>query len=132
MINFILRLANRGVKYTSVGVTTFVIDMIIVATLLTWFNLPYQGAIGLGFLIGVTLNYFLSYFYVYAGTEQTIVQGYVIFFLLAVGGMVFITLGVTYLVEIFEIGILVARLLTGTIVGLSNFIINTFLNFKVV
>lgn len=132
MLNFLLfkKLLRRGISYGTVGFGTFLLDLCIITALITWSPIPYPVAVALGFFIAVSINYYISYHWVYAGTTQTFYHGYSFFFILATVGLLVITLGTTILVEFFYIPLFIARTLVGLTVGIMNFILNTFFNFK--
>lgn len=129
-IGILKRLLRRGSKYATVGLATFLLDLGIVAILTTYTKLPYTISIAIGFLIAVSINFTISYHWVYAGTARRFHHGYVLFICLALGGAIFISVGTVWLVESFGFPILVARLLIGGIVGVTNFLFNTFFNFR--
>ncbi len=124
------RLLKRGSKYATVGFATFLLDLGIVAILTTYTELPYTISIAIGFLVAVSINFAISYHWVYAGTARRFHHGYALFICLALGGAIFISTGTVWLVESFGFSIIVARLLLGGIVGVTNFLFNTFFNFR--
>jgi len=130
LATFFKKLFRRGISYGAVGFSTFLLDIAIIWALLEWTTIPYPVAIAVGFFIGVSINYYISYHWVYAGTAQTFYHGYSIFIILAVIGLSLITLGTTVLVEFFNLPIYIARVIVGLLVGTTGFIINTFFNFK--
>lgn len=129
-IELVKRLLRRGSKYATVGLATFLLDLGIVAILTTSTELPYTISIAVGFLIAVSINFLISYHWVYAGTTRRFHHGYAFFICFALGGAAVISGGTTWLVESFGLHILVARVLIGGVVGMANFLLNTFFNFR--
>ncbi len=125
------KLIRRGSRYGTVGLGTFLLDIGILSALLTWTTIPYPLAVALGFFVGVSVNYYISYHWVYAGTVQTFYHGYSFFIIMAVVGILVITLSTTILVEFFYIPIFIARTLMGVAIGIVNFLVNTFFNFRI-
>lgn len=125
------KLIRRGSRYSIVGLGTFLLDMGILSVLLTWTPMPYPLAVALGFFTGVSINYYIAYHWVYAGTVQTFYHGYSFFIIVAIGGVLVITLSTTILVEFFYIPIFIARIFMGAIIGTVNFFVNTFFNFRI-
>lgn len=125
-----LRLLERGLKYSSVGVSTYLLDLIILLTLTAFTPIPYWLAVSLGFTIGVTINFTISYYWVYKGTTQRFERGYVIFMGLAILSLIVVSVGTATLFVEFGIPLVVARTLMGSVTGTCNFLINTFFNFK--
>ncbi len=129
-IGLLKRLLKRGSKYATVGFATFLLDLGIVAVLTAYTKFPYTISIAVGFLIAVSINFVISYHWVYAGTARRFHHGYALFICLALGGAIFISTGTVWLAESFGLSILIARLLIGGIVGVTNFLFNTFFNFR--
>lgn len=128
--SFIERLFRRLLSYSGVGIFTYVLDITIIVIAILAFDVHYQHAVAGGFLVGVTINYLLCYFWVYQGTERNFLVGLLIFFALAGLGVVAITYTVSVLVEQYRMPLLIARTLIAAAVGLVNFGFNTFFNFK--
>lgn len=125
------RLLARGVKYSIIGVSTYTLDISIVLLLTTHTTLYYPFAVAIGFFIGVTVNFLISYHWVYADSAQTAGRGYLYFVTIALLGIVVITASTTALVETLGLSLLVARTVVATLVGIGVFLINTIFNFKV-
>jgi len=121
----------RFAKSTSVGVSTFLFDLVLLFVLTDFFGMNYVIAAGLAFLVAVTLNYFISRRFVFKGTERSVHHGY-LFFLGIVGtGLVFIT-GLMYvLVDVVGLPMLPSRILIAGVVGIWNYLMNLHFNFKV-
>lgn len=126
------RLCVRLAKSTGVGMSTYVLDISIVALLVYVYSFPSQVAIGTGFLIGLTINYLITYYWVFRGTRRNKFTGYAIFAALAIIGIFVITQSVEYLTGEYHMHLLVARTIVAAFVGLVEFLLNTFLNFKLI
>lgn len=121
----------RFIRYITVGVSTFLIDLVILFVLTNLLAVPYTIAVAIGFIIGMSLNYAISRAWVFRGTERHIHHGYAYFL---GGGLVSLTAIltlVTVFVERFGIPLLFARILVSGIVGCGNYLFNLYLNFKV-
>lgn len=121
----------RGYRYGVVGVGTYVLDLLIVYTLTTYTSIPLFGAILLGFLIGVSINYSISYYWAFAGTSTRLFSGYSFFILTALMTGAVIAYTTTLLVDIFELPLIVSRTCVAGIIGTINFILNARFNFHV-
>lgn len=126
------RLLRRMVQYSAVGIGTFLLDLAIIQIAISYFGASDAVALAIGFAIGVTTNYLLSYYWVYRGTKRSVAVGYIIFTILALLGVVFVIYATIYLAGAFGLPLLVARTIIATFVGIVNFFINTFFNFKLV
>lgn len=128
--DIIRRLWRRMLMYSAVGIGTFALDLAIIYACTEWLATSDEFALVLGFIVGITTNYLLSYYWVYRGTERNLYTGYTIFVALAVLGSVAIVYSTTWLVDTFALPLLLARTIVAAFVGLANFFINTFFNFR--
>jgi len=124
------RIFKRLLKYTSIGIPTYVIDISIVYLLTQVFNAPYTIALIIGFVIGVSINYYFEYHWVFRGTKRKALSGYLIFLSIGACGIVFILYGTTFMMETFALPLLVARSVTGLMLGIFGFFFNAIYNFK--
>lgn len=124
------KLYNRGWKYLIVGVATFVLDMIILFGLVWTTPAPNWLAVAIGFLVGVSINFYICYHWVYEGTGRQFHHGYFYFTSLALLGAFIISCGTTYIYDNFDTSLLLARIIMGGSTGVIGFFINTFFNFK--
>lgn len=129
-ILLIKKLLKRGSKYGLVGFVTFLLDLAMLTALTSFTSISSSLAIAIAFLIAVSINFTISYHWVYAGTERSFHGGYIFFISLAFVGAIIISLSTSWLVVQFALPLLFARVVVGCIVGIINFLINTFFNFK--
>ena len=90
----------------------------------------FSVSLTIGFGIGVTVNFLLQYFVVYAGTPQRFLTGYGFFVTLAIVNLFIMVHGAWFLYETMGVPFLAARLAIGSVTGSINFLLNTFFNFK--
>lgn len=125
------RALERFIRYGMVGGSTLLIDLTILYVLTEIFSVHYQIGIAIGFLIAVSINYLVSRRWVFKHTDRGFLMGYVFFIKFALVGL-FLTMSITwYLVEILGIYYLASRLGAAGIVGVSNYLSNLYLNFRV-
>lgn len=122
---------RRFLRYAVVGVSTLTFDLILIWVLTTFFLVPYYLSTPIGFLVAVSINYFLSRRFVFHGTERPIHHGYAYFILMALVGAALITFAVTLLVIYVHLYYLLARVLVAGVVGIANYLGNLHLNFRV-
>lgn len=125
------RALYRFARYYLVGGSTFLIDLVILYALTIFFNVPYQLAVGIGFAIGVSINYAVSRLWVFTGTERRLHHGYAYFLGAGLLSLAAVLTLVGILVERFGISLIVARILVSGVVGIGNYLFNLYLNFKV-
>ncbi len=121
----------RFARYSAVGVSTFLLDLLIVFVLVNGFAVHYLVAIAIGFIAGVSINYAVSRLWVFRGTLRSLGEGYLYFVcagLLGLGAILSLT---ALLVESFGISLFPARIAVSGIVGIGNYLFNLYLNFKV-
>lgn len=123
---------RRFLKYSAVGISTFALDLVILFILIDFYDLHYVLAAGLAFVVAVTINYWISRRYVFPGTLRGVRDGYVNFLLIALTGLSIVMMGMYLLVTVFGIGYLLARVISASITGFWNYLMNLFVNFKVV
>jgi putative flippase GtrA len=118
-------------KYASVGVSTFLFDLFLLFIFIDAFAWDYVFATASAFLIAVSINYSLSRRYVFSGTLREIHSGYVVFILIALIGLGVVTGGMVVLVGILDWHYAVSRIVIAGIVGMWNYLMNLYVNFKV-
>lgn len=121
----------RLLKYATVGVTTFLFDLLLLYLFTDHLGIDYVLATPLAFAIAISVNYFISRRYVFTGTLRSVHTGYGIFLLIAAAGMAGVTGLMVLCVEVFRLPYLPARVLVAGIVGLWNYLMNLYVNFKV-
>ena len=130
MRSFISRFTQRLLSYSSVGISSYVLDIFIVSMLFYGFGVGREAALVLGFAVGVTFNYLLCYYWVYRGTTRNVYVGLLIFATLATTGIMIILTVTPWLMTQFALPLLIARTISAACIGVINFCINTFFNFK--
>ena len=123
---------RRFTQYSTVGVSTFALDLLLIYCFTTYLGMGTAAAVGLGFAIAITVNFLCSYYWVYRGTDRDTLSGYLIFVTLATLGLSIVLTGTLLLQQLFGMNIYLARSIVAGIVGLANFVINTFFNFRMI
>ena len=121
----------RFLKYSTVGVGTFLFDLFLLYCLVTFLNIDYIVATSLAFFVSISMNYFISRKYVFSKTNTFINKGYFTFIFFALFGISLTVGGMYILVSIFSVYYLLARCLTSSCVGVINYLFNLYFNFKV-
>ncbi len=125
------RSVRRFFRYGCVGVGTFAIDLALLYTLTTYAQVAYYIATPLSFFVGVSINYAISRRVVFRTTMRSWHGGYAHFIAIALAGMFLTTSSVVLLVGRFGLHYLVARVLVAGCVGVCNYLLNLYWNFKV-
>lgn len=118
-------------KYAAVGGSTFAFDLVLLWVVTELFGVPYQISTAGAFLVAVSLNYALSRKFVFKGTTRRVHHGYLYFILIACGGAAVVTGAVAFLVSLFGMHYLIARIIVACFVGIGNYLFNLHFNFKV-
>jgi len=129
-MEFIRRLYRRGWKYLTVGVSTFFLDIGILFVLVTVTPIPYEISVAAAFLIGISVNYYICYHWVFLGTERKFHHGYFYFISLALLGAAIISGGTMFLVETLHLPLFIARTIMGAATGTLGFFVNGYFNFR--
>ena len=123
---------HRFLRYASVGVGTFVLDLGMLYVSTSIFGVPYYISTPCAFLIALSINYMISRRVVFTKTERTWHRGYVYFTAVGAVGAFLTTSLVALLVVYGGLQYLIARGIVAVIVGMCNYFFNLFVNFKVV
>ena len=122
---------QRFLKYSSVGVSTFALDLAILFVLTEVFKVPYLFSTGAAFIVAVSLNYYMSRKYVFNKTSRKLGQGYYMFVSIATVALFAILALMSLFVEVLGLDYFVSRIIIGGIIGVCNYILNLFVTFKV-
>ena len=121
----------RFVRYSAVGVSTFLFDLALLWLFIDVFAVEYLVATGAAFLCAVSLNYYISRAWVFKGSERSAAQGYFYFLQFALVGAA-ATVGLMWAVTAFTAWhYTMARIAVAGFVGMWNYLMNLFLNFRV-
>jgi putative flippase GtrA len=124
------RLFQKFWRYTTIGISTYALDLVLIFLFREYLDFPDPLAIGLSFFIAVTINFWFSYHWVFRGTTRSKRSGYLFFSTLAVIGLVVIVPSTLLVQSVLTIDIYYARTIVAICVGIVAFLINTFFNFK--
>jgi putative flippase GtrA len=127
-----MRALKRFFKYALVGGSTFALDLLLLFLFTHVFGWHYLFATGIAFLTAVSINYLLSRRFVFKGTLRSVHAGYVGFLSIAALGLLWVTGLMFVCVEYLGWGYLPARVAVAAVVGIWNYLLNLYVNFKVV
>lgn len=122
---------KRFVQYGLVGVSTYLLDLLLIFILRTFFGSPDWLAVAIGFMIAVSVNYLISYFWVFEGTERDKVSGYIFFFFISITGLLIIVTSTVFIKNYFSIDLYLARTIVAGFVGTCNYLVNSIFNFRI-
>lgn len=132
MLSLMNKALLRFLKYSSVGISTFWLDLALLFVFVEKMKWPYLWATGGAFLIAVSLNYFISRKYVFKETSRSMHAGYIRFISMAILGVILVAWGMKICVGLLGWNYLISRILIAAIVGMWNYLFNLFINFQVV
>ncbi|MFZ3047079.1 MAG: GtrA family protein [Desulfatirhabdiaceae bacterium] len=122
---------KRFSRYLLIGFSTFLFDLTVLWLLISFFSVDYLVAVATGFLIAVSINYCFSRKWVFKGTERKPVSGYLVFLNTALAGSV-VTVFLMWVLMVSTGGpVLPIRIIVGILVGMENYLVNLYLNFRV-
>ena len=131
MFNKLPKTLTRFLKYSFVGTSTFALDLVILTVLVEIFSLPSVWSAGIGFLVAISINYYLSRKYVFKGTLRGVHSGYVHFLVIGAVGLMFVMGSMYILTVLFHYNYLIVRIIIGIITGFWNYLLNLYVNFQV-
>ena len=111
---------------------TFLIDLFLFYCFVYIFKVQYLVATATAFIVAISINYVVSRATVFRQTERSLRQGYINFIGLAVTGMMITIGGMYILVSMLSVNYIYARVLVAGVVGIWNYLMNLYVNFKVV
>lgn len=121
----------RFLKYSLVGFSTFTLDLFLLYFLTDILLINYLVSTGLAFIIAISINYHFSRKFVFSKTARGKKQGYFIFLSISGLGLLMVIALMALLVEKINLNYVLARIIVALIVGIYNYLVNLFLNFKV-
>ena len=123
---------QRLLKYTSIGVGTFAFDLALLFVLIDLLQINYLLAAAAAFAIAVSVNYLISRHFVFRGTLRGVGSGYLNFMFIAGTGLLVVVGGMYVLVDVLSLHYLISRVSIAGLAGLWNYLMNLYVNFKVV
>lgn len=123
---------RRLLKYSVVGFSTFFLDLSLLYILTEVFSVHYILASGIAFFIAVSVNYALSRKYVFKNTLRGVREGYINFLIISIIGVCLVMGGMYMLVTVCSFNYLISRCFIAIVTGFWNYVMNLFVNFKVV
>lgn len=122
---------RRFIRYSTIGVSTFVLDLIFLIVLTELLYVHPVPAAGIAFLIAISLNYILSRKYVFNETTKSRLSTYVMFIALGVGGLGLV-MGLMYAATVVaHWNFLTSRVFIAVLVGILNYFLNLYINFQI-
>jgi putative flippase GtrA len=121
----------RFLKYSVIGFTTFLLDLLLLYFFTEILQINYLVSTALAFIIAVSINYHYSRKFVFSKTKRGVGQGYYIFLTIAGLGLLLVVLLMALFVEVLNFNYVLARIIIAGMVGIYNYLINLFFNFKV-
>lgn len=121
----------RFIRYSTVGVGTFALDLGLLFLFTDYLGIHYLLSAGLAFVVAVTLNYILSRRHVFSETERPLASGYAYFVGIAFLALVAIIMLMYLAVDILHLNYLVSRIFIAGMVGIGTYLMNLYFNFRV-
>lgn len=123
---------TRFIKYSTVGLSTFLLDLLLLYVLTDLLLFNYVVAAGLAFLLAVSVNYIFSRKYVFIGSLRGVSEGYWNFLLIVFVGLAVVMGGMYVLVALLGLNYFVSRIFLAALTGFWNYLMNLYVNCKVV
>lgn len=121
-------------KYLIPGVLTTALEVVALVLVLQYMHHTdgpwYIFAVGMTFVVGTTVQYFITHRFVFRDSDREFQEGYVYFMFVAVIGLILTLALVVIFTYIVNMPPIRARVITAIIVGIWNFVANYFLSFE--
>lgn len=118
-------------RYTFVGGIAFIFDFGSLYILTEYYNIYYLISAAIAFLLGLTINYFLSIVWVFQKRSiESKYMEFIVFALIGIFGLVLNGLIIWFFTEIVNIHYMYSKLISTVIVYLWNFFIRKFVLFR--
>ncbi len=121
---------ERFLRYSASGAFTFIIDFIGLWFLIQYLNIHYVPALSISFLISAYIHYNIVRHWAFKGTKREIFSGYLIFSTISITGLLLTTGIMIIFVEYSNLGVYISRIITAFFIGVWNYNLNLFFNFK--
>lgn len=121
---------KRLMRYTLSGGTSTLLDFILLWIFTDILGLYYLLSGALSFIISISFNYNINHFWGFRETRREFSQGYSMFFIFGVIGLVLTLALLAFFVEIINLHYIIARALAAIFVGLWNYVMNIKFTFK--
>ena len=121
---------KRFIKYTIFSSSAFWFDLLLIFLLVKFIHIHYLISAGGAFVIAHSLNYALNRKWNFYETKESLSKSYAKFIAFGFICLAFIILSLGFIVEVFKINYLIARILIAFFVGFVNFSFNYFVSFR--
>jgi len=125
-----MKAIKRFLKYTTIGTSTFALDLGLLYLFNDYLNYNYLFSAGAAYLISVSINYYVARKIIFNKTKRRFSRGYYYFILITGIGLLFVVALMALLVEVFNLNPFISRILIAGVVGMWNYLMNLFFNFK--
>ncbi len=122
---------RRFLRYVTVGVGTFLVDLLLLFLFIEVAHLHYTFATATAFFLAVSLNYLISRQWVFSGSERAVVRGYVYFLQWAGLGMLLTVFLMWCMTTYTAWHFVLIRISVAGVVGMMNYLGNLYYTFKV-
>jgi putative flippase GtrA len=125
------RTYRRFLRYTVVGTSAFAFDLLLLSLFVDVLQQPVVPAAGVAFTIATAGNFLVSRYAVFQYSSRNVSTGFANFLLVAAAGVAF-TMGCMYmLTQYTSVHYLVSRVVIAALVGMFNYLMNLYVNFRV-
>lgn len=123
------RALRRFTRYSLIGGGTFGLDLLGLLVLHNGFGFSPGFAAGLSFLVFISINYALSYVYVFPRGRRSPAATYTLFITAAIAGAFLTGHGVALVHNTFGFELYTSRILVAPFIGTLNYLFNLYVNF---
>lgn len=121
---------KRFIKYTLIGTSTFLLDLIILYSLTEFLDLFYLASASVSFIFATSINYAINKSWNFTEKNVKVIKSYPIFISVNFFTLMMIVFLMGLAVEILGFNYFVSRIVIGIGIGILNFILNSKISFQ--
>ena len=118
------------IKYTLVGITGLILDMIILYCLVEFLHMPVVPASAISFFVSMVNNFFLHKYWTFKDLSHHFERQFVSFFIIALANLAITVVCMYFFSDILKIWYMIAKVLTSIIVLIFSYTMNRMWTFK--
>jgi putative flippase GtrA len=126
-----MRIASRFIRFSTVGMFSFVIDLVLLFLLTERAHIPYLGSATCSFAVATFFQYLFIRKHTFKESKRAHDQGYSSFMAVSLFNLLIMLVALSIAVEFFHFNYIVARVVIATLVGIWNFFANAKFVFNV-
>jgi len=118
------------IKYTLVGTTGLILDMIILYCLVEFLHMPVVPASAISFFVSMVNNFFLHKYWTFRDLSHHFERQFISFFVIAIANLGITVVCMYFFSDLLKIWYMIAKVITSIIVLIFSYTMNRMWTFK--